>query len=153
MLLIQDIYSESILTYCGLFSLFLKFTVLGLKKVEGTWSYIYFYKTCRNPEIIIYIYIIYIYMDFFHIPHQPAKWLWNNFSFCLLDVDQVDFTKLAPSWLVRPSSPVVLTSWRWFLSCLWDIWWLNVMTSPQNTVTPGQPLLSSWARSISQRPS
>uniref|UniRef100_A0A672R4G8 non-specific serine/threonine protein kinase n=1 Tax=Sinocyclocheilus grahami TaxID=75366 RepID=A0A672R4G8_SINGR len=28
-----------------------------------------------------------------------------------------------------------------------------VMTSPQNTVTPGQPLLSSWARSISQRPS
>ncbi|XP_050965495.1 transient receptor potential cation channel subfamily M member 6 isoform X1 [Labeo rohita] len=42
-------------------------------------------------------------------------------SLTQLNVDQVDFTKLAPSWL--------------------------------NTVTPGQPLLSSWARPVSQRPS
>uniref|UniRef100_A0A673JTY3 non-specific serine/threonine protein kinase n=1 Tax=Sinocyclocheilus rhinocerous TaxID=307959 RepID=A0A673JTY3_9TELE len=45
----------------------------------------------------------------------------TSVSLTQLNVDQVDFTKLAPSWL--------------------------------NTVTPGQPLLSSWARSISQRPS
>lgn len=53
MLLIQDIYLETILTYCVLFNLFLKFSVPGLKK-----SYIYFYKTCGNPEIIyMYIYL------------------------------------------------------------------------------------------------
>ncbi|XP_051749602.1 transient receptor potential cation channel subfamily M member 6 isoform X2 [Ctenopharyngodon idella] len=45
----------------------------------------------------------------------------TSVSLTQLNVDQVDFTKLAPSWL--------------------------------NTVSPGQPLLSSWARSISQRPS
>uniref|UniRef100_A0A8C1W002 non-specific serine/threonine protein kinase n=1 Tax=Cyprinus carpio TaxID=7962 RepID=A0A8C1W002_CYPCA len=44
----------------------------------------------------------------------------TSVSLTKLNVDQVDFTKLAPSWL--------------------------------NTVTPGQPLLSSWATSISQRP-
>ncbi|KTF87211.1 hypothetical protein cypCar_00047698, partial [Cyprinus carpio] len=45
----------------------------------------------------------------------------TSVSLTQLNVDQVDFTKLAPSWL--------------------------------NTVTPGQPLLRSWAKSISQRPS
>ncbi|XP_067261943.1 transient receptor potential cation channel subfamily M member 6 isoform X2 [Chanodichthys erythropterus] len=45
----------------------------------------------------------------------------TSVSLTQLNVDQVDFTKLAPSWL--------------------------------NTVSPGQPLLSSWAKSISQRPS
>ncbi|XP_051551691.1 transient receptor potential cation channel subfamily M member 6-like isoform X1 [Myxocyprinus asiaticus] len=45
----------------------------------------------------------------------------TSVSLTQLNVDQVDFTKLAPSWL--------------------------------NTVSPGQSLLSSWTRSISQRPS
>ncbi|KAI7813574.1 transient receptor potential melastatin 6, partial [Triplophysa rosa] len=45
----------------------------------------------------------------------------TSVSLTQLNVDQVDFTKLAPSWL--------------------------------NTKNPGQPLLSSWAKSISQRPS
>ncbi|XP_055055045.2 transient receptor potential cation channel subfamily M member 6 isoform X1 [Misgurnus anguillicaudatus] len=45
----------------------------------------------------------------------------TSVSLTQLNVDQVEFTKLAPSWL--------------------------------NTKNPGQPLLSSWAKSISQRPS
>ncbi|XP_056601424.1 transient receptor potential cation channel subfamily M member 6 [Triplophysa dalaica] len=45
----------------------------------------------------------------------------TSVSLTQLNVDQVDFTKLAPSWL--------------------------------NTKNPGKPLLSSWAKSISQRPS